>query len=91
MPISISNEKRTAVRGLGEIALRVNDSDSIQKFYEEVVGLQLMTRFPKAAFFKIAQACAFYSPFSPSLKWRFIAQLATRPECRMPGSVGNSS
>jgi len=48
------DEKRTAVRGLGEIALRVNDLDTMQKFYEEVVGLPLMTRFPNTAFFKIA-------------------------------------
>ena len=54
MPSSISNEKRTAVHGLGEIALRVNNLDSSQKFYEEVIGLTLMTRFPNAAFFKIA-------------------------------------
>jgi catechol-2,3-dioxygenase len=54
MPSSISNEKRTAVRGLGEIALRVNDLISSQKFYEEVIGLTLLTRFPNAAFFKIA-------------------------------------
>jgi catechol-2,3-dioxygenase len=55
MPSPISNEKRTAVRGLGEIALRVNDLDSSQKFYEEVIGLPLITRFPNAAFFKIAE------------------------------------
>ena len=54
MPSSISSEKRTAVHGLGEIALRVNNLDSSQKFYEEVIGLTLMTRFPNAAFFKIA-------------------------------------
>jgi catechol-2,3-dioxygenase len=49
------DEKRTAVRGLGEIALRVNDLDAMQRFYEEVVGLPLMTRFPNSAFFKIAE------------------------------------
>ncbi len=48
------NEKTTAVRGLGEIALRVNNLDAMQKFYEEVMGLPLMTRFPNVAFFKIA-------------------------------------
>ena len=31
------------VRGLGEIALRVNNLDTMQKFYEEVIGLPLMT------------------------------------------------
>jgi catechol 2,3-dioxygenase-like lactoylglutathione lyase family enzyme len=48
------NEERTAVRGLGEIALRVNNLDAMQTFYEEIMGLPLMTRFPNAAFFKIA-------------------------------------
>jgi catechol-2,3-dioxygenase len=42
------------VRGLGEIALRVNDLDTAQKFYEDVIGLPLMTRVPNCAFFKIA-------------------------------------
>jgi len=53
MPSSI-NEKRRAVRGLGEIALRVKNLDAMQRFYENVIGLPLMTRFPNAAFFKIA-------------------------------------
>jgi len=30
--------KHKAVRGLGEIALRVNDLDAMQKFYEEVIA-----------------------------------------------------
>jgi catechol-2,3-dioxygenase len=54
MPAPATNEKRTVVRGLGEIALRVNNLDAMQKFYEEVIGLPLMTRVPKCAFFKIA-------------------------------------
>ena len=49
-----ANKKRTSVRGLGEIALRVNNLDAMQKFYEAVIGLPLMTRVPNCAFFKIA-------------------------------------
>jgi catechol-2,3-dioxygenase len=49
-----ANEKRTVVRGLGEIAFRVNNLDAMQKFYEEVVGLPLITRVSNCAFFKIA-------------------------------------
>jgi catechol-2,3-dioxygenase len=49
-----ANEKRTSVRGLGEIALRVKNLEAMQKFYEEVIGLPLMTRVPNCAFFKIA-------------------------------------
>jgi len=44
----------TVVRGLGEIAFRVNNLDAMQQFYEHVIGLPLMTRVPNCAFFKIA-------------------------------------
>lgn len=54
MPSSNTNEKRAVVRGLGEIAFRVSNLDVMQKFYEEVIGLPLMTRVPNCAFFKIA-------------------------------------
>jgi len=37
-------EKLTSVRGLGEIALRVNNLDAMQKFYQDVIGLPLMTK-----------------------------------------------
>ena len=49
-----TNEKLPLIRGLGEIALRVNNLDAMQKFYEEVIGLPLMTRVQNCAFFKIA-------------------------------------
>lgn len=48
------NPHRTAVKALGEIGLRVNDLDRMQQFYEEVVGLEVMSRFPKTVFFRIA-------------------------------------
>ncbi len=54
MATSTTSEKRTVVRGLGEIALRVNNLDAMQRFYEGVIGLPLMTRAPNCAFFKIA-------------------------------------
>jgi catechol 2,3-dioxygenase len=54
MATSTTSEKRTVVRRLGEIALRVNNLDAMQKFYEEIIGLPLMTRVPNCAFFKIA-------------------------------------
>ena len=43
---------------LGEIALRVVNLEKMQQFYEEVIGLELMKRFPHAAFFKIAEGLA---------------------------------
>ena len=55
MATSTTSERRTAVRGIGEIALRVNSMETMQEFYEEVIGLPLMKRFPNAAFFQIAE------------------------------------
>jgi catechol 2,3-dioxygenase len=55
MATRTTSEKRTSVRGLGEIALRVNNLDTMQKFYEEVIGLPLMNRDSDSAFFKIAE------------------------------------
>ena len=42
------------IRGLGEIALRIENLDKMQAFYEEVVGLELIQRFENSAFFRIA-------------------------------------
>lgn len=42
------------IKALGEIAFRVENLEAMQKFYADVVGLELMKRFPHAAFFKIA-------------------------------------
>lgn len=42
------------IKGVGEIAIRVNDLDVMQEFYENVVGLELLLRLPQAAFFRIA-------------------------------------
>jgi len=46
------------IKGLGEIAFRVEDLDRMQAFYENVVGLELMRRFPDSAFFRIAEGVA---------------------------------
>jgi catechol-2,3-dioxygenase len=48
----------TAVRALGEVALRVNDLDRSQAFYADVIGLELMRRFEHSAFFRIADGYA---------------------------------
>ena len=45
----------SVIRALGEIALRVNDLEVMQRFYEQMVGLELIKRFPHAAFFKITE------------------------------------
>jgi catechol 2,3-dioxygenase len=48
----------SAIRALGEIALRVNRLDEMQAFYSDVIGLELLRRFEHAAFFKIADGFA---------------------------------
>lgn len=44
MPLSSTTGKRTVVFGLGEIALRINDSYAMRQFCEYVIGLTLMKR-----------------------------------------------
>ena len=48
------NRRSTAVKGLGEIALRVNDLGRMEKFYGEVIGLEVFKRFSTAVFFRLA-------------------------------------
>ena len=43
------------IKALGEIALRVTDLDAMQRFYEDIVGLELMRKDENAVFFKIAE------------------------------------
>ncbi|HJT82088.1 MAG TPA: VOC family protein [Chthoniobacterales bacterium] len=45
----------TAVRALGEIALRVNDLGAMTRFYRDVIGLDILGEFPSAVFFKVAE------------------------------------
>ena len=46
------------IKALGEIALRVTDLDSMQRLYEEIVGLKLMRRADNAVFFEITDGYA---------------------------------
>jgi len=48
-------QQRSPIRGLGEVALQVNDLDAMQTFYDEVVDLRLMRRFEHSAFLKVAE------------------------------------
>lgn len=49
---------KRAIRAVGEIALRVSNLDVMATFYEEVIGLEVMKRFPNVVFFKIAEGFA---------------------------------
>ena len=42
------------IKGLAEIALRVNDLDKMTRFYQEVIGLEFLESFEKTVFFRIA-------------------------------------
>ena len=42
-------------KGLGEVSIRVKDLDATYKFYEEVVGLEVLRRDESFVFFKVAE------------------------------------
>ena len=43
------------VKGLGEVSIQVKDLDTMHKFYEEVVGLEVLRRDERFVFFKVAE------------------------------------
>jgi len=45
------------IKGLGEVSIQVRDLDAMQKFYEEVVGLEVLRRDndERFVFFKVAE------------------------------------
>jgi catechol-2,3-dioxygenase len=49
------NKSEHHVKGLGEVSIRVNNLDMMHKFYEEVVGLEVLSREESQVFVKIAE------------------------------------
>jgi len=49
------NTSNRRSKGLGEVSIRVKDLDAMLKFYEEVVGLEVLRRDESFVFFKIAE------------------------------------
>lgn len=49
------NKSDRRIKGLGEVSIRVKDLDAMHKFYEEVIGLEVLRRDEDFVFFKIAE------------------------------------
>ncbi len=43
------------IKGLGEVSIIVQNLDEMQKFYEDVIGLEVLRREEEYVFFKIAE------------------------------------
>jgi catechol 2,3-dioxygenase-like lactoylglutathione lyase family enzyme len=48
----------SAVKALGEVALGVNNLEEMKRFYQEVLGFEVLGEFPSAALLKIAEGYA---------------------------------
>jgi len=49
------SDRPRRIKGLGEVSIRVRDLDAMHKFYEEVVGLEVLRRDESFVFFKVAE------------------------------------
>ena len=49
------NKSNRRVKGLGEVSIQVRDLDAMHKFYDEVVGLEVLRRDESFVFFKVAE------------------------------------
>jgi catechol-2,3-dioxygenase len=49
------NKPDRRIKALGEVSMRVKNLDSMHRFYEEVVGLEVLRREESFVFFKIAE------------------------------------
>ena len=49
------NKSDRRVKGLSEVSILVKDLDAMHKFYEEVVGLEVLRRDESFVFFKVAE------------------------------------
>ncbi len=52
------NRSTGKVNALGEVSIRVKDLDAMRKFYQDVIGLEVLRQDESYVFFKIAQGYA---------------------------------
>ncbi|MEM8989199.1 MAG: VOC family protein [Pseudomonadota bacterium] len=72
------------VRALGEIAIRCRDMDAMERFYRDVIGLELMAaRDGGVTFFRIADGHAGHT----AVLALFAADAAVRPGLHPTGTV----
>jgi catechol 2,3-dioxygenase-like lactoylglutathione lyase family enzyme len=50
-----NSDRPRLVKGLGEVSILVKDLDAMHRFYEEVVGLEVLRRDEGFVFFKVAE------------------------------------
>ena len=65
------------IKGLGEVSIRVNNLDAMRKFYEEVIGLEVLRREDDFVFFKIAEG---YGGHTQNLALFDASNQSTLPE-----------
>ena len=51
----IKMTRQSAIKALGEVAFRVNNLPQMKRFYQEVLGLEVLGEFPTAVLLKIAE------------------------------------
>jgi catechol 2,3-dioxygenase-like lactoylglutathione lyase family enzyme len=52
---AVMNNSTRRIKGLGEVSIRVQDLDVMEKFYIDVVGLEVLRKEQSFVFFKIAE------------------------------------
>jgi catechol-2,3-dioxygenase len=73
------------IKGLGEVALQVQELDEMTRFYEDVVGLELMRRFPRSSFFRIAEGVEGHTQILALFdRERGSGETGTKPAFRRP-------
>ena len=61
------NKSDRRIKGLGEVSICVKNLDAMHKFYEEVVGLEVLRRDESFVFFKVAEGYGGHTQNLPSL------------------------